>query len=329
MIARLVRAFFWAILVAAIGVYAKLGFVSAGSREAVLIEDVRRGFEPRVLEPGDFTFVPTRALPGRVRLHRVLLGPRALPFRFRQGLRESVVLGLDDAFFVHLHLDLKYELETARLRGLFRQLDRGDWSKLDDLLRKKLDYLLRVRIAEMYARDADLPLLAGRLTAFINTGFLEDANRFLAADGVQMKSLLVERLYVPDADGYRAMVEVGRREILLQRAERIKRISNAEAIEESQRITDRAYFARLEKIGEVLRRHPHLRDYLAVDRLGDRVEVLVVPSDRWFGRDALDLAPSRRQSPKPKEPAAFPGGGRAAQTPAPPPRADFIDRTPP
>lgn len=327
MIARLFRAFFWAVLVAAAGVYAYLGFVSAGAREAVVLEDVLTGFEPDIVPPGHVRFVAARGLPGRVRLHRVVLGPRILPLRFRYGLKESVVLGLDDPFFVHVHLRLTYRLDSTRLPVLFRQLERGDWSRLDELITKKLDYLLRSKLSDLYIRNAGLVGLEGRIAELINGPLLAELNASFRSDGVAFQApAVIERLYVPDAQGYRDMVDVGRREILAQKAERIRLIGNAEAREQSQRITDRAYLARLEKVGQLLRRHPQLREYLAVDRLGDRVEVMVVPGDRWFGRgtDIPDLKRKKRISPRPTRTEAAP---RAA---APGLRAgDFIDLTPP
>lgn len=332
MIARLFRAFFWAVLVAAAGVYAHLGLVFSGAREAVVLEDVLTGFEPDIVPPGKVRFVPARGLPGRVKLHRVDLGPRILPIKFRYGLKESVVLGLDDPFFVHIHLNLNYGLEPGRLRVLFRQLDRGDWDGLDALIGKKIDYFLRRRISELYTRDADLPGLEEKIALLVNGPFVGDLNAYFRTDGVVFRSVLIERLYVPDADGYRAMTEVGRREILAQKANRIRLINNAEAREQSQRITDRAYFDRLEKIGTLLRRHPQLREYLAVDRLGDKVEVMIVPGDRWFGRseELSSPIPKRRRRDRARENLDEAPAGRAPYTPAPGrENRGFIDLTPP
>lgn len=331
MIARLFRAFFWAVLTASVAVYLYLGIVTVSAREAVLIEDTFSGFDPEVIGPGEVRFVPARALPGRVRLHRVVLGPRILTLRFRGGLRESEVLGLDETFFVHLHLRLNYRLETGRLTHLFRQLDQGDWKKLNSLVSKKLNYVLRRKMAEFYGNDGDLPGLEQKFITYLNGPLLAELNTAFQADGIVFRGLLVERVYVPDAARYRAMTAAGR-EILDQKVNRIKIIDTARANEESQRITDRAYFARLEKMGKLLRRHPHLREYLAVDQLGKNVEVLVMPSERWFGQSgppaaALQSAP--QQSRRPPAVEEFPQPG-VPQTRAPRRRArDFIDLTPP
>ena len=325
MIARLLRAFFWAILVAAAGVYAHLGFVSAGAREAVYLEDTASGSEPVVVEPGKVRFVWARGLPGRVRLQRVSLGPRNLSFRFKHGLKESIVLGLDDPFFIHLHIWLNYTLDPRRLPVLFGQLDRGDWAGLEGVMAKRIDYFLRRRMAEVYTREADLPGLEQKIAAMVNGPFTEDLNAYFRPQGIVFHSALIEKLYVPDAEGYRAMTEIGRREILVQKAARIRLINNAEAKEQSQRITDRAYFARLERIGQLLRKHPQLREYLAVDRLGDKVEVMVVPGDRWFGRsaDMPNYTPKRRARPA-GETERAPVSRRPART-----AGEFIDLTPP
>ncbi len=286
MISRFFKAYFWGILIASIIAWGYIGFVSASSREAILIEDRITGIDSKIIKPGEFRFLAERAVPGRISLHPVVLSPRFLSYKFEMGLLQSEILDLDDSFKIKIALRLQYSLDPDKLQELFQRLDQPDWNRLDGHLTMLLNTALIETIAGQYRNEGDLAGLKGRLNDYLKNQALNEWKRLLGKEGIDIiESVLEQPLYVPDAGSYLAMTARGN-VILQNKLEMSQKIQLARAQQEAEKIKDLAYMSRLEKIGELLKRYPNLRDYLAIDRLSGNVQVMVVPSDRWFPGDA-------------------------------------------
>ncbi len=309
MIRRFFRSFFYAILVASLAAWVYLGVVRAGLDEAILIEDRFTGMDGRPLAAGETRFVPALAVPGRVRLHRVTVRPRVLDFRYRVGLARSEILGLDDSFFVRLHARFTYELTPASLPGLFKKLDRPDWAELDAYIGRRARALWDTRFTAFYENDRDIPDLRNDWRAYLNDRSRQDLNALFEADGIVFQEVAALDIYVPDQAAYENVVEASGG-LLAEKLARIRRIEDAQARQAAEMIGERAYFARLEKIGGLLRQFPELKDYLAIDRLGKNVEVMVVPYDRWFPGETERLDRARRRAANPATNGT--GGGPGA-----------------
>jgi len=282
MFSRFLRVFFWSIFVAFFLVLVYLGVVRASAQEAILVEDFFKGYQEDVVRPGDVRFLPARMMPGRTRLHPVRIKDRILDVNFKFPLSQSEVLGLDEAFYIQTGARIGYNLDPGKLSYLFRRVKDKEWKNLDEYVKKRLNFFLGNRIAEFYQTDADIPKLESRIQQYIDESFIENANNEFSRDGIILETILLEKLYVPDSERYRAMVAAAG-SIIEQKIHRIASIDKARSQRDAEQITDSAYFTRLEKIGELMSKYPHLRDYLAIDRLSKNVEVMVMPYDRWFG----------------------------------------------
>ena len=328
MVSRFFRSFFWAVLVAFAAVWLHFGLVSASTREAVLIEDRFYGIEEEIVRPGEATFVPNRVFPGRVVLHRVDVGPRVLSLEFGYPLEQSEMLGLDESYAIQVHLRLEYRLDVPYLQTMFQRLDEPNWERLDPYLGQRLDYFLNRQIRTMYTGNQALPGLREELYRYVANALVGELNTEFQREGVVFLNALPTRIYVPDRDRYVAALTAGQR-YLDQNLNRIRTIEDARANRRAEEIRDEAYLARLERVGELLRRYPQLRDYVAVDRLNDNVEVMIMPSERWFGSQA-----PAAQSPQPLLPRfdRFDPLRRDEATPpatAPGAEGQFRDLTPP
>lgn len=332
MISRFTRAFFWSILVASVVSWAYVGYVSASATEAVLVERMTGGLDRQPIGPGETRFLPSRIFPGRVKLYRVNIGPRSLTHEFRAPLAQSFSLGLDDSFYVQITCRLNFRLLPQHLAVLFQRQAHADWSNLELYLTKRLNHFMTKKLQEFYTRDADIPLLTERYQSYLNGELLAELNQAFQEEGVNFTNVLVERIYVPDAGLYRAMVRDAEK-ILAGKAANIQKIANARANQKAEQIIDKAYFSRLEKIGILLARYPHLRNYLAIDRLSGNVEVVVMPSEQWFGPDARDLLRGKQSRRDKREPAPLPperpGAGIRPQSQPRAIRGEFTDLTPP
>ena len=282
MFSRFLRVFFWSILVAFVLVCVYLGVVRASAQEAILVEDFFKGYQEDVVRPGGIRFLPSRMMPGRIKLHPVRIKDRILDVNFTFPLSQSEVLGLDEAFSIQTGARIGYNLDPAKISYLFRRVKDKEWKNLDEYVEKRLNFFLGNLIADFYQTDEDLPKLESRIQNYFNESFIENVNKEFFREGIIVETILLERLYVPDLERYRAMVAAAD-SILEQKIGRIASIDKAKSQRDAEQITDRAYFARLEKIGKLMDKYPHLREYLAIDRLSKNVEVMVMPYEHWFG----------------------------------------------
>ena len=294
------RFFFFSALVATLIAWLYFGYVSASKREAVLIEDRYKGIEAAsTIHPGSLRFIPSRIFPGRILLHRVRLFPRFLELHFKKALEQSEVLGLDDSFYIQVVLDLDYKLNSKNLHFLFQKLKRPEWEALETYLKLRLRHFLDQRMKKLYKGDTDLEGLREKLHAYWKGLALDEFNKEFSKEGVEFISIISQKTYVPDPERYASILSAGS-QIVRQKLERIRIVNLAQAHREAREIENQSDLVRLEKIAKLLEVYPHLRDYLAIDRLGKNVEVMVMPSEHWFSSSNSTM-PLSRPSPNPKK----------------------------
>ena len=283
----LLRFFSGGILFASIAAWIYFSYVTASKREAIVIEDRYDGLDEKaVIHPTQAAFLPLRILPGHVTLHHIELFPRSLQVYFKQDLEQSEMLGLDDSFYIRMFLHLNYVLDPKKIAYLFGRLHRRNWSELKFYLKFRIHNILERRLATLYKTDADLVNLKLRLQDYFSTQASVELNQQFQREGVRWHSIIPLHIFVPNPVRYRSMLASGQK-IINQKIERIRNIDQARARKDAAQIENEAYFIRLKRIGELLTTYPHLRDYLAVDRLSDDVKVMVMPYQRWFSPAAI------------------------------------------
>lgn len=280
MISRFFRVFFWAVLLSSVFSWIYLGIVSATARQAIIVLHRKKG-DPDLVGPGDSRFFPGRIFPGRVELHPVDIGPRVLVVDYKKGLFQTEMLGLDESFYIRTRFRLRYNLKPENLPALFRKMEGLDWKSLDPYLQLRIADILNKRLAQIFPADNELPQVPRRLTDYLNGPAAEELRAAFSQDGVEIESLVVEAAYVPDAGRYAAILG-GAQGILNQKLERIRRRDEALAKRDAESLTDEATYSRLETIGKLMIKYPGLKEYLAIDRLGSDVKVMVFPYEKWF-----------------------------------------------
>ncbi|MCB1174648.1 MAG: hypothetical protein KDK39_13850 [Leptospiraceae bacterium] len=289
MIKRFSRSFFWALVLAFGMLWLYLGMVQAGPREAVLVENPVNPGSVEIIEPGRMSFIAGRIMPDQIKLHRVFLGPRVLQFRFVEDLDQSEFLGLDESFAIQLDLRVIYKLRAAQLAVLFQELEEPDFAYLDKHLQFRLQLALRKQIQTLYQRQADLPQLESRLQEWLASGgATESFQSELQASGVDIERLIALRIYVPELNRYQAMLNLGERALLELKLNHIRQMQQARTDAAIAKIHDRSWLARMDAVGKMLRRYPHLREYLAMDQIGDQVRVMIVPQDKWASPASME-----------------------------------------
>ena len=278
-------------MAAVIASWIYFGYVTASKREAVLIEDRYSGIDPdNIVYPASGRFIARRIFPGRIALHRVRLFPRSLQIHFKRGLEQSEILNLDNSFYIRAALYITYRLDPEKILFLFQNLGKANWSELDVFLFQNLQDFLEKRISLLYRGDSDLANLKLKIQNYFDEKGKEEFNQEFSKYGIQFTSLTAKNIYVPDAKIYRRMLASSSL-IIRQKIERLRIISKTQAQKDAADISNDVYFSRLEKIGRLLKSYPHLRDYLAVDRLGSNVEVVVMPYGRWFSPSSFLQSP--------------------------------------
>lgn len=295
MISRFIRVFFWAVLISSVVSWVYVGVVSATARQAIIVLHRKRGL-PDLVGPGESRFFPGRIFPGRVELHPVDTGPRMLAVEYQKGLYQSEMLGLDESFYVRVKFRFRYSLNPEKLPDLFLKMEGLTWQSLDSYLHLRLNDILNRRMARMFPADNELGLLPRRLNDYFAQEAVKEIQDSMTEEGVKIEGLVIENVYVPDPARYAAILG-GAQGILNQKLERIRRRDEALAKRDAESLTDEATYARLETIGKLLVKYPGLKDYLAIDRLGDDVKVMVFPYEKWFSgqgiAEDLNIRPPR------------------------------------
>ncbi|MBI40541.1 MAG: hypothetical protein CMF59_13150 [Leptospiraceae bacterium] len=281
MTGRFFRSLFWGVLLASVIAWAYAGTVTAGYRETILVEDTVDGLQEEVISPGETTFLPALAVPGRIRLHRIQLEPRFLRFPWVYQFPAGQLLGLDDSFAVQVQAHYEYSISVNEIRALFLSLPVGDWSQLKPYLELRMRSFWAEKMRQMAPNEAALNGLDDELNIYVRGDLRSDLNNYFRPEGIEFRRIYVERIYVPDAGRYNATLQAGQN-LLNNRLERISIIDQARAKRHASEILNEVYLDRLEKMAALLQKYPELRDYAAVDSLSDNVRVLVMPYEQYF-----------------------------------------------
>ena len=276
------RLFFGFILFGSIFFWAWYSYVRAAYYEAILVSDkYQSASQDDIIFPSDWRFVFYRIYPERVTLYPITLFPRTLNFQFRKGLEQSEMLGLDDSFYIRVLLHLNYELEPEKLRTLFSHLPSRNWEELNSYIKLRLQTFLEKRLSAFYKNEKELLSLKSLMQNYFLEEGLKEINAQFKKEGIFFHSIHTKHIFVPDLARYRSILGASQ-QIIRQKLERIRLIDQARAKKKADIILSDSYFSRLERIGELLKTYPHLRDYLVIDKLNKNVNVLVMPYQRWF-----------------------------------------------
>ncbi|MCB1138534.1 MAG: hypothetical protein KDK23_07235 [Leptospiraceae bacterium] len=305
MTGRFFRSLFWGVLLASIIAWAYAGTVTAGYRETILVEDRMEGLQEEVISPGETTFLPSLAIPNRIRLHRIQLEPRFLRFPWIYQFPAGQLLGLDDSFAVQVEAHYEYSISADRIRVLFLSLPVADWSQLQPYLELRMRSFWAEKMRELAPNEAALAGLENDLNTYVRQDLRGDLNNYFRPEGIEFKRIYVERIYVPDAVRYNATLQAGQ-DLLNNRLERISIIDQARAKKQASQILNEVYLDRLEKMAMLLQKYPELRDYAAVDSLSENVRVLVMPYEQYF-RGQQQSMPAPRGNPR--QTGTGPGAG--------------------
>lgn len=284
MAGRFFRLFFWGILVASLLAWLFAGLVNAEFREAILVEDRYNGIEEGPILPGEIRFVPAAAVPGRVRLHSVDLGPRILALNTRYALPEAVFYGLEETLSVEMKLYYQYELDPQNLRTLFINLPRPQWASLDEYLAVRINAYWKQKI-HRWVNDGEANQIEDRLRESIDNGLAAELSGVFEPEGIRFKRILVDAVFVPDPARSQALLARAP-ELLERKLETDKIVDEARARSRANQILNDGYYNRLETMAGLLRKHPQLREYIAIDQLADNVQVIVMPQDQLFGNNS-------------------------------------------
>ncbi|MCB1304245.1 MAG: hypothetical protein KDK37_08205, partial [Leptospiraceae bacterium] len=300
MTARFFRSLFWGILLASVVAWLYAGTVSAGYRETILIEDRVEGLQDRIIAPGETSFVPSLAVPNRIRLHRIQLQPRFLKFPWVYQFPAGQLLGLDDSFAVQVDAHYRYSIQADHVRNLFLSLPVADWSQLKPYLDLRMRSFWAQKMRELAPNEAALNGLENRLNEYVRQELRSELNAYFSGEGIQFDQIYVERIYVPDAARYNATLQAGQN-LLDNRLERISIIDQARAKKQASQILNEVYLDRLEKMAALMRRYPELRDYAAIDSLSDKVRVLVMPYEQYLRGNRDHSQPAATGQPDPEK----------------------------
>lgn len=261
--------------------------VRAGENEVLIFSEAGR--IRRIVMPGETAFLLQRWLSAATTLNRVsLYGYLRNKHIYR--LPQNEILGLDQSFAVQLTLSYRYRIDASAISSLLSRAETPDAEGIAAILRLRLADFWYTAFRDRLNADDRLETLKRNAEQYIRGDLVKDLNQAFRADGIMIESVLIEDITVPDAERYRAVIAGGQR--LLE--ERLRRLSQLEEAR-IKRATDEIIFSakrrHLAELGELLSRYPDLREYIAIDGLNDRVQVFVMPYDRFSGDKRTGFLP--------------------------------------
>ena len=255
-------------------------FYKADSSEVIIFQSA--GITKRIVLPNQWAFWPERWFWSSVKTIRLPLQGYFLHSDATHYLADHQLLGLDQSFAVQVSLNYVYRLDSEKLPQLSYRLERPDQEGIRQFLKIHLkDVWFRIFRDELKA-DQNLDTLRARLEDYVRNDLVVNLNHSLADSGIVVESVLIEEISVPDAARYRAVLANGQRLI----DDRLKRLA---VLEEARirRSADEILFSgkrkQLAELGELMGKYPPLREYIAIDELSDRVQIYVMPYDRFTG----------------------------------------------
>lgn len=258
-----------------------LSFVRANKNEVLIIADAEGGVR-RIVLPGETAFLPHRWLPSGPTLNRMLLHSRYLRSKQLYFLSQHEILGLDQSFAVQLTLNYRYRVDAPALSALLAQADTPDVEGIEALIRLRLNDFWFTAFRDRLRADDRLDTLEQNAEQYIRGELLTDLNKAFSADGIVMESVFIEDIAVPDPARYRAVLANGQ-QLVDDRLRRLSQIEDARVKRAADEILLSGKRKHLAALGELLVRYPALREYIAIDGLNDRVQVFVMPYDRFTG----------------------------------------------
>lgn len=258
-----------------------LSFVRADENEVLILGDAGGGAQ-RIVLPGETAFLPQRWLPAGPTLNRVSLHSRYLRSKQLYFLSQHEILGLDQSFAVQLTLNYRYRIDAPALSALLAQAETPDVEGIGALIKLRLDDFWFTAFRDRLGADDQLDTLERSAEQYIRSELVTDLNKTLSADGIVIESVLIEDIAVPDPARYRAVLANGQR-LVDDRLRRLSQIEEARVKRAADEILLSGKRKHLAELGELLGRYPDLREYIAIDGLNDRVQVFVMPYDRFTG----------------------------------------------
>lgn len=286
-----------------------LSFVRADENEVLILGDAGGGVQ-RIVLPGETAFFPQRWLPSGPTVNRVSLHSRYLRSKQLYYLSQHEILGLDQSFAVQLTLNYRYRIDAAALAALLAQAETPDVEGIGALIKLRLDDFWFTAFRDRLRADEQLDTLERNAEQYIRGELVTDLNKTLSADGIVIESVLIEDIVVPDPARYRAVLANGQR-LVDDRLRRLSQIEEARVKRAADEILLSGKRKHLAELGELLGRYPDLREYIAIDGLNDRVQVFVMPYDRFTGdkRSGSGLLPGDDAGLHPFDQGADPPSG--------------------
>lgn len=282
------RRFFQALVL--LGLLLLIGYITyikAYESEVVVVEDKFAGSR-KVILSNDSAIILARLVPNRIVLHNFRYQGRSLRVRTIYYLPDHQILGLDNSFAIQIGLNYRFNIEPVHVEDLIRRSNRIHQDLGSDILKARLaDFWYTTLRVKMQADQQQVGLKT-TIENYIHQGMKSDLNQLLSDDGIQITDIMVEDIMVPDQERYRAVVNRAP-QLLNQRLDRLRVIEEARAKMTADDILLSGRRKHLEELGILLNKYPNLREYIAVDELKDRVNVIIMPYDRFTGKDALQL----------------------------------------
>jgi hypothetical protein len=299
------RVLFFLLFLSTLGATAYLNFIVVGADEAAVLVEKTKGIISPPLGSGRH-WVWGVSIPGKYKIYRCSLRAQSTVIKIHKKIIDAVYMDLGEDFDIIIPLRISYKIQKYQILTLFENLDRN-FNMLPNFLKRQITPVISLKYKKLAAKEDKLDQVQDRLQLYIQRDLKDEIYKPLKKNGIiiQNLSIALEKdfqvpvLSITEKEKYKKyddFLKKKKDEVL----KNISFIAEMEALE----FKDKLYRKNLTKIGPILKKYPHLQNYIAIQKLSPKVSLILsdftsLNNLGWF-KDVADMKAGKLTAKKKK-----------------------------
>lgn len=219
-------------------------------------------------------------VPGLWNWETVAILPMTTNVVFSQGLRYTAYLAKPHNFQFRVKVRLQYLPKNENIASFLYKFA-NDTKKTDLYINEKTQDLLRRKFIQLYQNEESVATLEKNFRVYINDkqGFEQDWQNSDMGDYFSIKNIAMTEINVPPAQLYYSQSREAEKYMLKEVRTSLQRLQTEQNRRQEQAAQDsilKNELARLQAIGEVIRKNPYILEYLKIEKLNSHASVIML-----------------------------------------------------
>ncbi|MCE9500800.1 MAG: hypothetical protein K8R21_09900 [Leptospira sp.] len=263
--------------------------------EIIIVRSISNSVETLVKKPG-IHFIYQALIPGKVKINFLNLKNRNVKVGIKKELSGGLLPEMGDDGHLVLSYSVNYSIHPDKAEELYAESEFNE-EKIGDIISEIVHSKFSDRFAIIFRNPADINQLTQRIKDYSEKEILgELTSDKIARKGILIQEVRLSKINVPNPQVFLRLIN-GTDLVLRAKIERSAASIRGEGFAIEQTKKDEAYFNKLGRTAEFLKKYPDLKEFAALDRLTDKVQVFVLPSEKYM-TDALKDKLKPKSTPK-------------------------------